>query len=299
MRAGNAKGAVTELQDAIRLAPGNAQAHSTLAHALNTLAYTDTSSTRRAIGQSPSVAAAERGAALDPSCGPCHGTLGFFLFYHDWQWTRAETHLREAIRLSPDEESIRPSYAMLLSATGRQAEALAEIDLALQKQPYQAGWRVIRTSILYLSRRYADAVAAADETLLIARQRGAWEWRSKALFQLDRGAEAVNAMAQDVFAAHSADLDRAVREDGPEAGLRTLLSLTDDWRGRVEHSWRRGPWRAILGDTDGALEEVERAYEARRLNAIYLGVDPVYDRIRSHPRFQKVLTDMGLTAVLR
>jgi hypothetical protein len=43
---------------------------------------------------------------------------------------------------------------------------------------------------------------------------------------------------------------------------------------------------------------VETAYRTRRFNAIYLGVDPVYDSIRQHPRFQTVLAGMGLGALL-
>jgi DNA-binding winged helix-turn-helix (wHTH) protein/Flp pilus assembly protein TadD len=295
IREGNSRGAVAELQEAVRLDAGNARAHSTLAHALSNLSSSDSSSARRPAGRSPSVEAAERGVALDPQCGECQGTLGFFLFYHDWQWARADAHFREAIRLAPNQETIRPSYAMLLSVTGRTTQALEEVELALKKRPYQVSWLVIRASILYLARRYPEAIAAADQTLLISnKERGAWEWRSRALFQLGRGVEAVNAQAQEPFASHSAELDRAVREGGTEGGLRKLLEITGDWRGRVEHSWRRGPWRALLNDTEGALEEVERAYEARRLNTIYLGVDPVYDKIRAHPRFQKVLAGMGL-----
>lgn len=299
MRANNARGAAAELQEAIRLNPNNAQAYGALAHALNSLAFEVSSSAYRPAGQSPSVEAARRSVELDPNCGECHGTLGMFLFYHDWEWAKSEAHYREAIRLEPDAGGIRASHAMLLSALGRNKEALQEIEFALRQNPYQLTWLGIRASILYLGRQYHEAIAAADQALLIApKNGGAWETRSKALFLSGRGAEAVKALAQEPFGAYSAALDNAVREGGPEAGLRLLLDATGDWRGKVEHSWRRGPWRALLHDPDGALEEVERAYQARRLNAIYLGVDPVYDGIRNHPRFQKVLEGMGLKDLL-
>jgi DNA-binding winged helix-turn-helix (wHTH) protein/Tfp pilus assembly protein PilF len=299
MRQNNARAAAAELQEAIRLDPKNARAYGVLAHALGNLGSEGSTSAYRPAGQSPSVAAAERSVSLDPRCGECQGTLGMFLFYHDWQWARAEERYREALRLAPESEGIRASHAMLLAATGQNARALEEIESALRKRPYQLTWMGIRTSILYFGRRYTEAIAAADQTLAMSnKDRAAWEWRSKALFQLGRGPEAVNALAQDLFADRTADLDRAVRDDGTEGGLRMLLAITNDWRGRVEYSWRRGPWRALLNDSEGALDEVERVYQARRLNAIYLGVDPVYDRIRDHPRFQKVLTGMGLSAVL-
>ncbi len=243
--------------------------------------------------------AAERSVALDPTCGDCHGTLGLFLFYHDWEWARAEKHLREAIRLAPDTESIRPAYAMYLMMTGNQSEALKQINIALEKRPRQVTWLGIRASILYYDRQYAEAIAAADQALLVDnRNRGAWDFRSKSLFQLGRGPEAIHALVQDLFPEHNAELERAVREEGVEGGLRKLLAITDDWRGRIEQSWRRATWRALLDDTEGALQDLEAAIRARRLNAPNFAVDPVFDKMRGHPRFQQLLSDVGLQGVI-
>ena len=251
------------------------------------------------MGTSPSVQAAQRGVDVDPACATCHGTLGFFLFYHDWQFQKADEHFRTAIRLDPARESIRPSYAMLLAVTGRPERAIEEVDIGLAREPYQLSWLIIRASALYYARRYTDAIAAADRALSVAHtDRGAWDWRSKALFQLGRGREALHALAQELFATQSSALDRAVTIGGVEAGLRKALELTDDWRGRIEHSWRRASWRALLGDAEGAIDELERAVEHRRLNAVNFGADPVYDKIRSHPRFQKLLHGIGLDICL-
>jgi DNA-binding winged helix-turn-helix (wHTH) protein len=297
LRRGDARAAAAELQHAIELDPRNARAYSALAHALHQQSFHDSLPTPA--DQSPPLEAAARAVALDPQCGECHGTLGFFLFYHHWRWGPAEAHLREGMRLAPERESIRPSLAMLLAATGRPAEALGQIDIALTTRPYEVMWHGIRAAILYLQRRYPEAVAAADKALAINEtHRPGWEWRSRALFQMNRGAEAVNALAQEAFAARSTELDLAVRQEGTDGGLRKLLEITGDWRGRVEQSWRRAPWRALLKDDEGALEELERAYEHRNVNLIYIGLDPVFDRIRAHPRFLKVLADMGLQAEL-
>lgn len=295
LRRGDGAGAVRELQQAVRLDPSDANAFAALAHALNKVSAVD--SVARPAGRSPSVEAAERSVAIDPRCGGCQGTLGFYLFYHDWQWDRAEAHLREAIRLEPDTEGIRPSYALWLTAQGQFPAALEQIDFSLGKRPYEVGWLAIRASILYSARRYEEAIATADRALTIDdRARGPWEWRSKSLFQVGRGAEAVKALAQEAFAQHSAALDAAVHDGGGAGGLRALLNLTGDWRLRNEQSWRRIAWRALLDDDEGALDELDQAYALRNVNLMYAAVDPAYDRIRGHPRFQRVLSQMGLGA---
>jgi DNA-binding winged helix-turn-helix (wHTH) protein/Tfp pilus assembly protein PilF len=290
---GDVRGATLELQRAIALDDRNALAHSTLAHALH---KTSTQSlVQRPAGQSPALQEALRAVAIDPRCAPCQGTLGFFLSYHDWQWARAETHLVEAVRLDPGAAAIRPSFALLLVATGRTSEALAEIDRALDERPHELVWLVIRASIFYAARQYAEAVAAADRALSIDdKDRGAWEWRSRALFQMGRGTEGVQALSRAAFASQAPALERAVIEGGAAGGLRALLALTDDWQSRMEHSWRRAAWHMYLGQHDEALDDLERAFEQRNYNLMYVAVDPAYDPIQSHPRFQAILRSMGL-----
>lgn len=294
-RAGNADGAVAELREAIRLDPTNANAYGMLAHALNQLGRGIVSSAVRPRGASPSVEAARRGVELAPQCASCLGTLALFTFYHDWQFEEAGRLFEQAIRLGPEKPGIRPSYAMWLAVTGRPDEAVEQVEIGLAADPYQPSWLSIRASSLYFARRYEEAIAAADRILAIrGNDRGGWDYRSKALFQLGRGEEALHALAQEMFAAHSRELDQAVRDGGINGGLRKLLELTDDWRSRIEFSWRRAAWRAQLGDAEGAMDELERAYESRRVNAPNFAVDPVFDRLRAHPRFRQLLTTIGL-----
>ena len=299
LRQGIAKGAIAELQEAIRLDPGNARAYSSLAHALSRSRFAEPSAVVRPRGPSPSVEAALRSVAVDPECAECRGTLGLFLFAHDWRISEAETHFREALRQAPDQHSIGPAYAMLLGATGRQQEALRQVDRGLERQPFQLSWLEIRASILYFDRRYVESVAAADKALSIdTKHVAAWDWRSKALFQLHRGPEAIQALAQGRFAENAAELERAVRDGGVPNGLRKLLEITDDQQKRIEHSWRRASWRALLDDDDGALDELETAVRARRVNAVNFGVDPVYDGLRRQPRFVEVMKEIGVAPYL-
>ncbi len=53
-------------------------------------------------------------------------------------------------------------------------------------------------------------------------------------------------------------------------------------------------WYARAGENDRALEWLERAYEARDPNLVYIGVQPLFDSVRDDPRFQDLLRRMNL-----
>ncbi|HEX6879344.1 MAG TPA: hypothetical protein VF135_03195, partial [Terriglobales bacterium] len=49
-----------------------------------------------------------------------------------------------------------------------------------------------------------------------------------------------------------------------------------------------------LGDKESALNWLEKGYEQHSTSLSLLKVDPLYDPLRSDPRFQKLLQKMGL-----
>ena len=54
-------------------------------------------------------------------------------------------------------------------------------------------------------------------------------------------------------------------------------------------------WVAIgLGQTQEALDALDRAAEAREGHLIWIGVDPIYDPLRSEPRFGDLLRRLNI-----
>jgi tetratricopeptide (TPR) repeat protein len=51
---------------------------------------------------------------------------------------------------------------------------------------------------------------------------------------------------------------------------------------------------AGLGENDKAFAELEKAYELRDFILVFLNVDPTFDRLRSDPRFAKLVSRVGL-----
>jgi len=54
-----------------------------------------------------------------------------------------------------------------------------------------------------------------------------------------------------------------------------------------------------LSDRDESFHWLEKAYQQRSPGLVYLGVDPFWHGMRSHPRYTDLLRRMGLAAVRR
>ena len=52
--------------------------------------------------------------------------------------------------------------------------------------------------------------------------------------------------------------------------------------------------RLGLGDTEGALDAAESAFDERRGWMVYLNVNPMLDPLRGHPRFDALVRRMRL-----
>jgi DNA-binding winged helix-turn-helix (wHTH) protein/Flp pilus assembly protein TadD len=294
-RRGDYAGAVNVLQRAIQLDPRLAMAYGALAHALHRQA--GGAILPRPDRTTPSIEAARKAVALEPDCAKCQATFGFFLFYHGWQWASAEIHLRDSIRLDPNDESLRPPMAMLMAATSRPRDALEHIDFAVAKRPYRASWHGIRAVVLYQSRRFPEAVQAAEQALsLDGNEKQSWDTRGKALIQMGRGEEGVVAIAQGHFGRNSPEANLIVKSGGTEAGLRKLLDLTRGTVGEAQWAWRRALWYATLNEVDQALDGLETAYRLGNLNVLYFETEPMLDPVRSHARYRELARQVGIRA---
>jgi hypothetical protein len=54
--------------------------------------------------------------------------------------------------------------------------------------------------------------------------------------------------------------------------------------------------RAALGETEGAIESLERALHVSPtpFHAVWGVIDPIFDRFHDHPRFKELLRQMNL-----
>lgn len=289
----NFPAAVDAYRQAIQLNPNEANYHASLAEIMGRLP--------RGPAFDPGVIrqAAERSVELDPRCAGCQAVLGFVLFHQDWEWERAGQHMRRAIELDPEHPGKRGYLAMQLASQGRLDEALAEVDRGIAIQPYQATLHNIRSAVLCGLRRFPDSIAAADRAISFRRARdSAWDWRAYSQFALDRPREGVMSYVHRLFDAEAAEVEKVLSRSGLEGGLRWLLDKTESETVRAGRAVNRAHWKLLLGDREGAIEELNAAEKIRHFELVYLAVNPAFDPLRDHPGFRGILSRMKLEHAL-
>ena len=129
---------------------GKARAHCHYAHAGGSTSDAEYAKARPAL---------ERAFALDSGLAEPHAVLGIIKTDYDWDLAAGEKHFLRAIELAPDSDIFYPWYAYhILARQGRWEEAIASAKAAVDLNPNYVVHQISYGHILYLARRYDDAI---------------------------------------------------------------------------------------------------------------------------------------------
>jgi tetratricopeptide (TPR) repeat protein len=221
--------------------------------------------------------------------------------YSEWDWEGARTEFRRAIELNPSNAQARIFYSHLMTVTGEGEEATEEAERALELDPLNPMIQALTGVQLLMRGRMEEGIARIRATLERTPGFGfghAPLWF--ALYHQGKYDEAISE-AKNNFATAKADADvvEALERGYAEGGYREAMrraAATLQVRSRSTHvaAINMVQLYDMAGDTDRALEWLERAYEERDTNMPYLAVMLFSEDLRTDPRFQDMLRRMNL-----
>ena len=104
---------------------------------------------------------------IDETLAEAHASLGYILFYGDWNRTEAEQHFRRSIELNPSYSTAHHWFSLALAAMGKADEAIEQITLARQLEPKSAVIHSAAGLVYYYARRYEEALEMCRQSLEI------------------------------------------------------------------------------------------------------------------------------------
>lgn len=242
------------------------------------------------------LSAAEKALRLDEHLPEAYASLGLIHANYLWEWKKAETYFERALALNPSCVPARHWYAEFLAEMGRIDEALAMIDRARIDDPLSRGIQASRAFVLWLGRRFDEAIADAQRVLDLdpaypmALIRLGVSYEAK-----ERFAEAVDVYRKAVDAApdlldSTGLLGHALAKAGRAGAARRQLDVLR------RHAKRRYVPPFVfanvymgLGDVDAAVRCIEQEYDARGWYILLLRHAPRFDSLREHAGFRAIL----------
>lgn len=291
--------ALVSFQQALQIDPRLASAQAGIADAYSTLAWLEFLRPRFAFPRAR--AAARKAVALDPSLAEAHTSLGFVQFLYDRAWIDSENEFRQSLELNQNYPTAHQFYSDYLKAMGRLDEALAEIQRALELDPLSLGINTALGHVLYLSRQYDRAIEQYRKALALDPNFAqAHLWFGRPYLEKGMFDEAIHEIQTAVRLSNESTMSLAVLGHAfASAGLdreaqEVLTKLLKRGRSQYVPSY----WIALvhvgLGDRDKAFTWLERANRERSAWLAWVKVEPRFDRLRSDPRFSRLLRSLKL-----
>ena len=156
-----AQKAISYFQQAIQIDPSYALAYVGLADAYGSSFAGDMPPTEF---YPKAKAAAQKAIEIDDTLADAHAELGVIIFWYDWDWNAAENQCKRALELNPNSADAHQVYALLLSTTGRHAEALAEVKRARELDPLNLRTNALEGQALIYAGQTDEALARLQKT---------------------------------------------------------------------------------------------------------------------------------------
>ena len=243
---------------------------------------------------------AQQALAIDPDLVEALLALADIQLEYDWDMEAAERSYRRALEIRPsDAEGLR-TYGYFLASDGRFDEAVSYYRKALEVDPMQVRAYFGLTMSLIFGGRYGE-LPEVTEQLASHRDKQfmeRWDRNIELLTLRNQGryAELIEALPdepeslgdlQDAAIAylHTGDAERS--RDYLDQ-MMELANETADGFSEV------AAVLAQMGETDQAIEWLEKAVTAREVNFAFVRVDPDLQPLYDDPRFLELLERVGL-----
>ena len=241
--------------------------------------------------------AALQAIALDDSLAEAHTSLASYKMFYEWDIAGAEEEYRKAISLDARYANAHHFYSHCLQFSGREAEALREMTIAVELEPLslvnnaELGWAY------YLANQHDAAIKQLQQTIKLDPSFSA-SYFHLGLVYADKGnhAEAVVALREGQrlspdWLELQAVLAYTYASAGERAEAETLLtslvkSAADTY---VNPVLIAGAYVA-LADNDRAIAWLERGYREKSSWMRWIAIEPQLKRLRSDPRFQDLVS---------
>jgi serine/threonine protein kinase len=238
--------------------------------------------------------AASKALELDNMLAEAHNSLGALNLWYEWDWNTSAREFKRAIELNTGLAIAHHWYAELLKSIGRVDAAIEEIKIAIEIDPLSLIINRNYGMYLYLEGRYDEAITQFRKTIELDPEFPA-AYAGLGYVYLQKG---LYEQAVESFKKFDYEQEGIVHAHMALGNKNEALAVLEDLKEKSSHQYVDPYFFAViyagLGEIDITFEALERAYQEQSLNLVdYIYVTPLFDSIRSDPRFKSLMRKLN------
>lgn len=246
-----------------------------------------------------------------PTLAGAHSTSAFIKLFFEREWDEAQAGFARAIENKQNYPAAHMGYAHCLTARGRHAEALEEIDEALE-DPHIFFINFVGGMTLFMARKFDRSLEQFKQTEQL-NNRNDLPYYGMSLAQEYCALSREGDEREGLFEKANKNADKAILiSKGNTLKLLHRCQLLAKWgkcdeaahllevvfglrrSGQYVSPYHLGIAYAALDEVEKAIESLEEALGVMDQYLFLTGVDPRLDSLRSEPGFQELLRRLGL-----
>ena len=291
-------------EQAIEKDPNYALAYSGLADCYAALATWEGGTISPAEAMLKANAAALKAVEFDETLAEAHASLGYIRLHYDWNWPEAEKQFKRAIELNSRYATAHHWYSHYLMTMGQTEASLVESRRALGLDPLDLIVSGHQPWHYYYAHDFGrvielchDKLASDPQAFWVHFELGR-AYEQKRMFKEAISELTTAATLQKDMTFAIAALGHAFAVSGQSEKAQQLLSnLKKLSNQRYVSSADIAMIYVGLGDNDHAFAWLQKAFLERSWYLVLLRVDPRLDSLRSDPRFQELVSRVGLPQI--
>jgi serine/threonine-protein kinase len=284
---------ITYFNQALEKDPDFSLAHAGLANAYVTLGANDVPPAET---YPKAIASARKAIELDESLAEAHYAAAVAKLFYEWELPGAEKELTRTLELNPSYAAAHSLLGHLRIAQGRAGEAIPLLKRALEIDPFSL---LFNTNLAYAysyARQHGKAAEQLQKTL-VQEPDASFLYSDLCVFnaQLGKYEEALAACQKATILAGDepwalSSLGIAYALSGKRSEAQWVAdNLNSAARKKYVQPYQVAAVYAALGEKSKALAWLDKALAERSPSLVQLSADPVFDKLRSDPRYIALL----------
>jgi tetratricopeptide (TPR) repeat protein len=236
---------------------------------------------------------------LDSTLADAHVVLATRYLYTEWDFAKAEYHLKRAIALNPSIASARYTYSWFLSLNNRMEEAIIEMKKSVEIDPTDVTCQGYLAWLYFYFGNFEEAISESRKLLQLDQNNAlAYYLMGSAYAEMGMHFEAIEMHKKglSISPGNESGLAVAYVRAGQKEKAMEVVAQMEKFKDQWWYAWGLAEVYAVMGDKEKALNYLESAYNLHGDFVPWVQASLYFKNLHNESRFREIVKRLKLPA---